>query len=115
MIILDLPKPPSTNALFLNVPRKGRVKTPEYRAWLTEAGLKLIVQRPRRIAGPVNIELLFSDEGRVDLDNLTKATLDILVSHRIIEDDKRSIVRKLSCEWSNEVTGCRVQISEATN
>lgn len=110
MITLNLPKPPSVNTLFSNAPGRGRVKTPAYRAWLEEAGWALLSQKPAHVTGPVCLDYLIHDSGRADLGNLEKGLTDLLVSHEIIEDDNRSIVRRITLEWSPHVVGCRVHI-----
>jgi crossover junction endodeoxyribonuclease RusA len=110
MIVIDLPKPPSVNALFSNVPGRGRVKSKEYRDWIEAAGWTLLSQKPAHVTGPVSLDYLMHDSGRVDLGNLEKPLTDLLVTHGIIEDDKRSIVRRITLEWSPHVEGCRVHI-----
>jgi len=85
--MLTLPVPPSTNNLFVNVRGRGRRKSDEYRAWLHEAGLKLNLQRPQPVSGPVHVTIRIPDIARGDLDNRIKASLDLLVKHRLIEDD----------------------------
>lgn len=122
VIIYQLPLPPSVNAMFANVmPFKnakgktkvtGRVKTDAYRAWRRQAGLHVVCQGPlRKISGPVAIRIIISDQACGDLDNRCKAILDFLVHHKIIEDDKKDIVRKILLEWG-DVEGAQVEISE---
>lgn len=111
MITLALPKPPSVNALFANASGRGRIKTKEYRAWIEAAGWELLSQKPVKITGPVALDYVFEDSGRGDLANYEKATTDLLVTHGIIEDDKRSVVRRIQLRWSTEIKGCRVYIS----
>lgn len=110
MIRLVLPIPTSTNKLFKNVRGRGRVKTKEYESWIEEAGWKLITQRQKPIRGPVEIEYLVGDDTGADLSNLIKATEDLLVRHRLIEDDKREIVRKFSMEFMPGTEGIRVTV-----
>jgi crossover junction endodeoxyribonuclease RusA len=114
MIRIDLPKPPSVNALFFNAPGRGRVKTKEYRAWIEAAGWVLLSQKPSRVTGPVALEYLLEDAGRIDLGNYEKPITDLLVSQGIIEDDKRSVVRRINLSWSPEITGCQVTITPET-
>lgn len=110
MITIDLPKPPSVNALYSNVPGRGREKTRLYRDWIEAAGWQLLSQKPAVFEGPVDITLVFADEGRADLDNLSKAPVDLLVKHGIIKDDSRKYVRRIVKEWSSDVEGCRVHM-----
>lgn len=102
--------PPSTNGLFINTGR-GRAKSQPYETWLQEAAVDYYRQRPRAISGPVHVTMEFQEsKRRRDLDNMSKAPMDFLVSSRIIEADDNSIVRKLNLAWSDEVEGCRVTI-----
>ena len=54
------------------------------------AGWELKLQHPRKIQGPVAISIAAGrpDQRKRDLDNIaTKAVLDLLVAHGVIEDD----------------------------
>lgn len=108
MIILDLPVPPSVNALFFNA-KKGRVRTSIYNDWRTEAGWILKMQKAQAISGPVSLAYQVEDKGRADLGNLEKAITDLLVTHGMIEGDGRDVVRKITMEWA-DVQGCRVTV-----
>jgi Holliday junction resolvase RusA-like endonuclease len=110
MIVLDLPKPPSVNALFFNKAGKGRVRTSLYNDWRTNAGWILRMQKQQPINGPVSVSYALCDEGKGDLGNLEKAVTDLLVSHRMIDGDSRDVVRRITLEWSSQITGCRVTI-----
>lgn len=94
-MMLVLPKPPSVNSLFRNVPKKGRVKTGHYSAWLDEAGWELKRQRPPHIPGHYALDI-FVPPGRGDPDNLVKPVSDLLVKHDVVEDDK--FARRVSVE-----------------
>ena len=98
-ITLSVPAPPSVNKMFRNVPGKGRVKTGAYDAWQAEAGWRLRLQRPGRIAGPVMI-LVGVERGslKADIDNTVKALFDLLVEHRVIEDDSKVV--GFAAAWS---------------
>lgn len=93
MIRIELPGPPSTNNLFFNVPKRGRVKSPRYQAWEGEAGLLLKAQKPGRLTGNVEMILTVPQKTRADLDNLAKPILDLLVTHSVIEDDGKPVQR----------------------
>jgi Holliday junction resolvase RusA-like endonuclease len=115
MIELRLPFPPSVNAMFLNSPNlrgKGRIPSPEYKAWKVEAGKELLLQAPSKIEGPVRITIDLDDTRRGDCDNRNKSILDLLVAHRVIEGDSKRIVRRVSIGWE-QITGCRVRIERA--
>jgi len=112
VITLNLPFPPSVNNLFINVGRK-RVRAPRYVAWATEAGLRLNVQRPISIKGPVTLHYEFQegqDRRKRDIGNLEKAVTDLLVQHAVIEADDNTIVREITLRWSGKVTGVLVSI-----
>ncbi len=81
-----IPRPPSTNALYANVPGKGRVKTKRYRDWITAAGWEM------RAQGTVNfscgsVRMLIEGVGKMDVDNV-KAIPDLCKAMGIIADDK---------------------------
>jgi Holliday junction resolvase RusA-like endonuclease len=87
-VVLDLPFPPSANAIWRNV--KGRtLKSERYRQWSTVAGRELKAQSPSKVRGPYEIDLTFEvrDARRRDLGNLEKAVSDLLQEHGVIEDD----------------------------
>ena len=105
---LELPFPPSVNNLFLNV-RHGRVHTARYRKWIERANDAMWFQDKTKFDGPVTIDITVEDTGRADLDNLSKALLDHLVRHEIIQDDGRSVVRGLSLKWG-KVKGAQIEI-----
>lgn len=88
--MIVLPAPPSLNALFKNVPGKGRSTTKAYDAWRTEAGWEIKRQRPRVVAGEYALDI-FVPPGRKDVDNAAaKAVADLLVSLQITPDDKHA-------------------------
>lgn len=116
MIQLELPTPLSVNALYKNIPKKkgvkrrGRAITEEYSAWKDLAGHLLNTQHPPELKGPVRLTYQFTTSSRADLGNLEKCVTDLLVKHRVIEDDKPAIVKSITLEWSESVAGCRVTI-----
>ncbi len=89
-ITLTLPLPPSVNAMFANVPGKGRVKTKAYRAWrraaLSEASLDMIGKRC--IEGRFKATMTFAMPNGGDVDNRVKAILDLAQACGAIRDDK---------------------------
>jgi len=89
---LTIPAPPSVNNLFSNSVR-GRFKTPAYKAWLAEAGWTVREQMTRdgcdRVPGRVVIVMGVERASlRADLDNTAKAAIDLLVLHKVIDDDR---------------------------
>jgi len=108
-----LPFPPSVNSLWN--PRKGGGwrRSDKYRQWLTEAGWELVRQKPVKIPGRVGVRIhaIKPDKRVRDLDNLAKAVFDLLVTHKIIEDDKN--VDAIQMAWqmpSDNLKGVSVTI-----
>lgn len=87
--MIAIAMPPSTNALYRNVPGKGRVKTKAYLAWIKSAGWDLHLQRPPQVAGWYRMTIQVPDDCPLDLDNL-KAVSDLLKLHQVIEDDNKA-------------------------
>lgn len=105
----DLPRPPSVNAMFRNVPGVGRVKTGDYVAWKKEAMREMMVQRVGQEIpkAPVQITVCLPDaKGRWDADNYVKAPLDCLKAMGVIEDDNKTIVRRLLIEIGEQKERC---------
>lgn len=90
MISFTLPAPPSVNNLFANVPGKGRVRSDRYRAWANAAGWTIKAHGPLQpvMWGRVSVSILTGNV-RQDIDNGTKAILDLLVDMAVIADDKQ--------------------------
>lgn len=108
--MIRLPMPPSTNHLFATVGRR-RIVTRAYKAWRTEAGYKLLAQRPQKHKGDVILIMRFGP--RIlngDVGNRIKAAEDLLVELRVIEDDR--FVVKISAEWA-DVQGCEIEVIPA--
>lgn len=86
---VTVPAPPSVNALYRNLPGKGRVRTSTYKDWAGHAGWVLKSQAPPPVPGRVIIILgLERDSAAADIDNRVKALFDLLVTHKVIKDDK---------------------------
>ena len=99
MIVLELPLAPSVNALWKVGPKK-LYKSSEYKSWLEEAGWMIKQQTKDTIDGEYAIHIrALKTKKRRDLDNILKATSDLLVEMRVVEDD--SLCMALAAEWSN--------------
>lgn len=112
LVTITLPFPPSINALYRAVGGRS-ILSEKYRKWKAEAGLTLISQRPRKMPGKVavSVELCAPDKRRRDADNAgTKALLDLLVSHQIIEADDSRILKEIKVVWVDQGDPCRVEI-----
>ena len=109
---LLVPMPTSTNRRWRS--NRGNVhRSPEYVAWIKEAGWMLKAQSPLpRFKGDLHITLSFGPRrANADLDNKAKAVLDLLTEHSVIEDDKH--VTDLRLRWDDEVRGCQIDLEGA--
>lgn len=101
MTVVTLPAPPSANRLWRST--ANRVYRAEgYVKWLADAGWTLRAQRPPRISGDYAMRLLAcpKDRRKRDLDNLLKATSDLLVSCGVVEEDSKC--RVIEAAWVDE-------------
>jgi crossover junction endodeoxyribonuclease RusA len=75
-------------------------KSPEYKAWLEEATWMVKQQTKEQILGEYVLHVLATkpDKRRRDLDNLLKATSDLLVHAGVIDDDCHC--RAIAAEWN---------------
>lgn len=89
-MLVRLPVSPSVNSMYRNVVGVGRVKTTDYRNWLKHAGTLLNISRPVPF-GKMRVQLgvMIPEKTKGDLDNRIKAVQDLLVAHRVIDDDKQ--------------------------
>lgn len=112
MTSITLPMPPSVNAMYSSA-GKRRVKSKVYTMWTQEAGLKLNTQHPKPIKGEVSIRigLVAQSNRHQDADNRVKAVLDLLTTHKIIEDDSNKYVRDLNVRWLDQGPACSVTIT----
>lgn len=107
MTTIFLPRPPSLNNIYVNVHKRGRVKTEEYRTWLRAASNDIAAQKPLKVPGEVEITVAIGPR-RGDLDNRIKPILDCLVVNGVIDDDKN--VTAITARWATE-DGARVTIT----
>jgi Holliday junction resolvase RusA-like endonuclease len=114
--LLVLPGPISTNALFSNVPGRGRVMSKEYKAWKRLAEQTLAAQRPLpRFALPVCVTFYVGERhvGQMDSDNTLKAYMDAIKTAGVIHDDSRKWVRRTAAVWVPAMGGCVCRIKVA--
>lgn len=99
-VTILLPVPPSANALHRH--GTGRpIRSDAYQAWIAAAGWRLQAQRPGRVPGAY-ILLLAAPRGetKADLDNLSKATSDLLQKHGVIDNDRKA--ERVVLDWHRE-------------
>lgn len=107
--------PPSANHAYANVTGRGRVATKALRTWKKDGGWAIALQKTGTFSGDVDIEIKVRRghrQKRADIDNRTKAMLDLLVAHHVIKDDH--FVRSVKTSWmdSDAVDACIVTISD---
>lgn len=84
--VLDLPLPPSANALHVTV-RGRRVRSARYTRWLRDVRW-LMLRAPTYGRSTVEVAVAAPIDRRRDLDNVAKPLLDALVAHEVIRDDR---------------------------
>lgn len=88
---MTVPVPPSTNALYANVPGRGRVKTRVYRRWIDaaswEAKVQLMEQRGHVPPLAAKVELKVWLPPGLDIDNI-KAIGDLLQRLGVVANDR---------------------------
>lgn len=110
-----LPWPPSVNTMFVNVRGKGRVRSENYNKWIRDAGWMIRSQRVKPFDEPVSVtvELNPPDNRAFDLDNKSKALLDLLVKMNVIPDDNRQWVRSVAMKMVRIGAPCTVILESA--
>lgn len=92
-IFLDLPRPVSTNRLHAPAGR-GKRRSDEYQDWRAAAGWEIAAARPRMAVKALpagcrwRSRVRISEADRIDADNPLKPLHDLLVSMRIVPDDR---------------------------
>ena len=133
MILLNLPRPPSTNQLWralskgeqngyrqLGKKPPTRVRTDAYRIWLRAAKNEVMAQNfehNKAIAGFVSMQIAAGapitlknelSGTRPDISNLIKGTEDLLVTCKLIDDDKCVIDQRIF--WTTDIEHRRIQV-----
>ena len=91
-VMLQLPPPISSNAIWRSFNRGGRVtaiKSREYREWITKASAMVQSQNPGRIDGAYGLKIQTPAKCRIDLDNVPKAINDLAQTLGIISNDRK--------------------------
>lgn len=93
--VLDLPIPPSVNGLFPG--KERRFKSPQYKAWITEAQWDIKAQKPKPVKGRFALWIDLPEGMAGDISNRIKAVEDLLVAVCLTADDRHAV----------SVTACR--------
>lgn len=106
----DLPKPISTNALYVWAGKK-RIKSKAYENWLSHAGwkLKMAWRGDAPLRGPLAVSL-HVPRG-LDIDNNCKCLLDALTAIRVIVDDR--YITELHVYREDGRATCGIEIRQA--
>lgn len=117
VLVLNLPLPPSVNALFANVPGRGRVRTKLYRAWSKTALDFAWLSKPQGgfpyFDGCFDVQITVPLKMRGDVDNRLKPILDWLKAPgEIIADDVRAQRAIIARGRDVEPGFCRVFVYE---
>lgn len=107
--VITLPFPTSLNANSKKF--KGARMSEAYRNWRDAARIELLSQRPKRIPGPVAVDIaLVAPDRRIrDGDNLVKGVLDLLKRH-VIDEDNNRVVKDGRFRWVDAGPACTVTI-----
>lgn len=106
--MIVLPVPPSTNNLFINAKTgKGRFLSPAYKAWRKAAAEALTLCAWDMPCRPYDVTIRVNVNHQSDIDNRTKAVLDLLVEHKVIDGDQW--VNALHVYRDRNVDGCTVE------
>jgi crossover junction endodeoxyribonuclease RusA len=107
---VTIPKPPSLNRLWRNVPRLGRVKSKRYKQWIGAATAS-ILSLPRadraQTVGPYRLRIELGRRKGSDLDNYAKAISDLLVSLRLVGDDSHCV--GLEMVWADDLASAQAR------
>lgn len=102
--------PPGVNSLYFNAPGRGRVRTREYADWSENARWEIQAQRPKKIEGPVVVEVeVFRTNSRRDIDGVAKPLLDSMTG-LVYADDRQ--VSEVTIRWA-DVDGVVLRVRPA--
>ena len=93
---------------------RGRVvRSANYKAWRDIAGKEILIQRPKKHRGPVDvtIELASPSRRKFDLDNRAKSILDLLVDMQVIQGDDADTVQRLTVFCGQGFVGARISVA----
>lgn len=103
--------PPSVNKIWRIGPGSRVYKAPAYTAWARSAGWEIAAKRPGRFPAGTKVAMTVKagkPKRARDIDNLSKALLDLMQGVGIVDND-RDVV-DLHLAWDNTVPDGRVQV-----
>lgn len=117
VLVLKLPLPPSVNALFANIPGRGRVRTKAYKRWAIAALNFAWGSKPQggfpHFDGAFDVQISVPLKMRGDVDGRLKPVLDFLQSPlRVIAEDKHCQKATIARGEDVETGYCRVFVFE---
>ena len=91
------------------------MRSEAYRVWRDIAGKEILIQRPKKHRGPVDvtIELASPSKRKFDLDNRAKSVLDLLVDMQVIQGDDAATVQRLTVSCGKGFVGARISVEPA--
>lgn len=109
--MIRLPVPPSTNNLFINARNgRGRILSPDYKAWRKVAAKALTMSAWDMPSRPYDVTIRVNVNHQSDIDNRIKAVLDFLVEHKVIDGDQW--VNALHVYRDRTIVGCTVEFGD---
>lgn len=111
--VYTIPVPPSLNNIYFNLPKGGRRKTPEYKAWINAGLLMLKTQNPTRFEARADLNVSVPDSEQGDISNRIKAAEDLLVRAGILTGDDKRYVRSVTATWVPAYLPCQVSLEAA--
>lgn len=110
MIVLDLPAPLSVNRTRrINFAAKRKID-----AWQRNADAHFLMQKQRLgapVPGRFEVVITLPEDSALDLDNTPKAVIDALRRFRLVTDDSPKFMRRVTLEFGDAPTGCRVTVN----
>jgi Holliday junction resolvase RusA-like endonuclease len=117
LIVIDLPMPPSVNAIWCH----GRGRTwldPKYASWKREADQEAMASRVlvgiKPIDGPFRANIAINYQmvrKNSDIDNKIKAVLDFAQKAGIVTNDKNCV--RVEAHYGDAPKGCRLTVTPA--
>lgn len=112
-VVYQIPIPPSLNNIYFNLPKGGRRKTTDYKAWVEAGLLMLKTQKPTLIVERVDLTVSVPGSEQGDISNRIKAAEDLIVKAGILKGDSKSYVRSAKGIWVDNDLPCQVSLVAA--